>query len=947
MTVKIQLRRDSGVNWTSSNPVLAEGEIGINTTIDQFKIGDGTTAWNSLGYSSANISLNDIGDVTITSAADGDFLRWNGSAWINDAVNLSTDTVGNYVDSLVAGTGVTLSNNSGEGATPTIAIGQSVAAGDSPTFAGLTINGASIILEGATADDFETTLTVTDPTADRTITFQDATGTVALTSDITTHANLTEAHGATGAVVGTTNTQTLTNKTLTSPKVNEDVVLTSTATELNVLDGITSSTAELNILDGVTSSAAELNILDGATLSTAELNYVDGVTSAIQTQIDAKAPLANPTFTGTVAGITKTMVGLGSVDNTADTAKPVSTAQQTALDLKANLASPTFTGTPTLPTGTIATTQTASNNTTAVATTAYVDTADALKANLASPTFTGTPTLPTGTIATTQTAGNNTTAIATTAYVDAADALKANLASPTFTGTVSAADLTLSGNLTVNGTTTTINSTTITVDDKNIELGSVATPTDVTADGGGITLKGTTDKTINWIDATDAWTSSEDFNLLTGKAYEINGTSVLNATTLGSAVTGSSLTSVGTIGTGTWQGTAIAGQYGGTGVANTGKTITLAGNLTTTGAYNITLNTASGSNVTLPLTGTLVNEAVTTLSGLSSIGTVTTGTWNGTAIAGQYGGTGVNNSGKTITLGGNLTTSGMYSTTLTVTANTSVTLPTTGTLATLTGTETFTNKTLTSPSITGASSTALTSLGIRDTSAAYDITIAAVSSTALTAGRTLTLDLVNAAKTLKFGGNLTLASDLTTSGAFALTLTQTASTNITLPTTGTLATLAGTETFTNKTFTSPVTNTPTLTLSTTSSTTDARLSWDSTNKKLQVGNGTISLDFASSNVITNAQVASYTLVLADKDKLVEVSNASANTLTVPLNSSVAFPVGTQITILQTGAGQTTITATGGVTINATPGLKLRAQWSSVTLIKRATDTWVALGDLQA
>jgi hypothetical protein len=90
------------------------------------------------------------------------------------------------------------------------------------------------------------------------------------------------------------------------------------------------------------------------------------------------------------------MVGLGNANNTADTAKPVSTAQQTALDLKANLASPTFTGTPTLPTGTIATTQSASNNTTAVATTAYVDTANALKANLASPTFTGTVTIPTG-----------------------------------------------------------------------------------------------------------------------------------------------------------------------------------------------------------------------------------------------------------------------------------------------------------------------------------------------------------------------------------------------------------------------------------------------------------------------------------------------------------------------------------------------------------------------
>ena len=100
-------------------------------------------------------------------------------------------------------------------------------------------------------------------------------------------------------------------------------------------------------------------------------------------------------------------------------------------------------------------------------------------------------------------------------------------------------------------------------------------------------------------------------------------------------------------------------------------------------------------------------------------------------------------------------------------------------------------------------------------------------------------------------------------------------------------------------------------------------------------------------IATNAQAASYTLVLTDQSDLVEISNASANTLTVPLNSSVAFPVGTTITILQTGAGQTTITPTGGVTINGTPGLKLRAQWSSATLIKRAENTWVAIGDLSA
>jgi|32_taG_2_1085360.scaffolds.fasta_scaffold21110_2 hypothetical protein len=74
-------------------------------------------------------------------------------------------------------------------------------------------------------------------------------------------------------------TQTLTNKRLTSPKLNEDVAITATATEVNILDGVTSTTAELNILDGVTSTTAELNILDGVTSTAAELNILDGVTA--------------------------------------------------------------------------------------------------------------------------------------------------------------------------------------------------------------------------------------------------------------------------------------------------------------------------------------------------------------------------------------------------------------------------------------------------------------------------------------------------------------------------------------------------------------------------------------------------------------------------------------------------------------------------------------------
>ena len=86
--------------------------------------------------------------------------------------------------------------------------------------------------------------------------------------------------------------------------------------------------------------------------------------------------------------------------------------------------------------------------------------------------------------------------------------------------------VTLAGNLVVSGTQTTVNSTTLTVDDKNLELGSVDTPSDTTADGGGITLKGATDKTFNWVDSTDAWTSSEHINLASGKTFQLNGTAI-------------------------------------------------------------------------------------------------------------------------------------------------------------------------------------------------------------------------------------------------------------------------------------------------------------------------------------------------------------------------------------------------------------------------------------
>tara|TARA_R110000787_G_scaffold150515_1_gene264414 strand:+ start:11845 stop:13221 length:1377 start_codon:yes stop_codon:yes gene_type:complete len=106
--------------------------------------------------------------------------------------------------------------------------------------------------------------------------------------------------------------------------------------------------------------------------------------------------------------------------------------------------------------------------------------------------------------------------------------------------------ITIPGNLTVSGTTTTVDTVNLTVKDKNIELGVVSTPSNTTADGGGITLKGATDKTINWVDSTDAWTLSEHINIASAKEYRIAGTKVLDATSLGSALLTDSTSSTST-----------------------------------------------------------------------------------------------------------------------------------------------------------------------------------------------------------------------------------------------------------------------------------------------------------------------------------------------------------------------------------------------------------------
>jgi hypothetical protein len=175
-------------------------------TTDQVLKYNGTKFVPATGGGGAS-TLDDLTDVTAPTPTSGDFLKWNGTAWVNDAIDLSTDTTGNYVASLVAGTGVFLSNNSGEGATPTIDIGQPVGTSDFVSFAAVTTQGidspdniamytstsgtpgdgvvivyGSVDLTGSlrfTVGTYKTTLS-SNQTTDRTITIPDANGTIAL-----------------------------------------------------------------------------------------------------------------------------------------------------------------------------------------------------------------------------------------------------------------------------------------------------------------------------------------------------------------------------------------------------------------------------------------------------------------------------------------------------------------------------------------------------------------------------------------------------------------------------------------------------------------------------------------------------------------------------------------------------------------------------------------------
>lgn len=344
------MRRGTTSEWNSADPILNEGEIGYNSTLAAFKVGNGIDVWSDLDYyqSVGEITPAEVGAIALTEKGAA-----NGVAELDASQNVKTLT--------------------------------------------------AVVFEGTTDDEYETTLLVTDPTADRTLTLPNITGTLITSGDTGTVTN--------AMLAGSIENAKLSNSSIT---INGSSVS---------LGGSISIPADI---EGVT---AGTGLSGGGTSGT--------VTLSIDTTITADLTTAQ-----TLTNKTLTSPAIGTSITTASTSFDLLNTTATTINL-----------------------------------------------------------------------GGAATAL--------------SIGSTSGTTTINNS-LTITGDLTVNGTTTTIDTQTLQVEDKNIVLAYGST-SDAAADGGGITLLGATNKTFTWVDATDAWTSSEHMNLVSGKSYKINNTAITAA----------------------------------------------------------------------------------------------------------------------------------------------------------------------------------------------------------------------------------------------------------------------------------------------------------------------------------------------------------------------------------------------------------------------------------
>lgn len=461
--------------------------------------------------------------------------------------------------------------------------------------AGGTVTGAleigttgSLVFEGSTADAYETTLTVVDPTADRTISLPNSTGTLITTGD-------------TGVITSTM----ITDGTI----VNGDISA-SAAIDYSKLAALSAGRL---IVGNASNVPTAVDVTGDVTIDSSGVTAI-GSGVIVNADINASAAIDDSKL-GTISTADKVSLSALNIDGGTDIGGDLADADLIIVDdggggtnrkaAVTRISDYTFGKV----TGDIAI---ASNGTASISSGVIVDADINASAEIAvSKLADGTARQ----LLQTDAAG---TGVEWTSNVDIPGTLDVTGAA-TFDGAV-----TIQGDLTVNGTTTNINTQNLVVEDKNVIIGDVATPTDVTADGGGVTLKGATDKTFNWVNATDAWTSSENIDVALGKDYKIAGTTVLSAGTLGSTISSSSLTSVSTLTSGTWNANTIGVAYGGTGQTTYTNGQLLIGNTTGNTLTKSTLTAGSGISITngsgsITIAATGAGGTVTNVTGTAPI----------------------------------------------------------------------------------------------------------------------------------------------------------------------------------------------------------------------------------------------------------------------------------------------------------------------------------------
>ena len=833
---------------------------------------------------------------------------------VEDSVTLGLHTTGDYTKSLVAGTGVTISNNSGEGATPNISIGQAVGTSSTVTFAGVTApltgnvtGNVTGSLTGNVAGNVtgnvsgnvtgNVTGTVSDISNHSINALSDVTITSSADGDFlrwTGSAWVNDAVNLTSDTVGDYVKSLVQGNGLTisnnsgegaTPNISIDTSIVQTRvanitdTEIGYLDGVTSGIQTQ--LDTKAPTAGPTftgtTILPSTTsignVSDTEIGYLDGVTSGIQAQINTKAPTADPTFTGTVSGISKSMVGLGNADDTSDINKPVSTAQQTALNLKAPIADPTFTGT----VGGVTKSMVGLGSVDNTADTAKpVSTAQQaaldLKANSATPTFTGMATIPKITVG----------------------GIEIDTTSPADTNV-------LKYNASLNKYVPGVASTVAALDDLTDVIVTSATPNQV------LKWDGT-----QWINAevpgsiggTTKLTTIGDSSTTT---FVINHNLTTRDVVVSITENNSPYGSINTL----WE-------------ATTSNTITV---------YFETAPALDSVRVSIFAAVTGVEQGPTGPTGPTGA-TGPTGTTGSTGPTGPTGPTGVGYSNVTSTTPTTIVSSGTVGFTVPNTgafaigdyvrvSNSTATAYMEGTVTT--GTVTNNNIYISVDNSYGSgsySSWRFSFAGVKGATGPTGPTgpTGTVSSLFLDDISDVSAATPSSNQTLQWNGSAWVSSTIVNANVDASAAITYSKLNLN-----------------NSIVNADVSSSAAIAYS--------KLSLNNSIESTDLKDGPAKAGFRST---LNAQTGTtYTLQLTDLAKLVTLDNAGAITLTVPLESSVAFAIGDRIDLLQKGTGQVTVAGAGGVTVNSTPGLKLRARWSSATLIKLDTNTWVLIGDLQA